>query len=109
MAAFPWKFGSFTGLSPRSFTKILTTFQILTVLSNSAEMGPNTLGGWGWDSQHDHVNLVQQATLTALHLNRKRDEDRQELGAENRDELAGAAGLLTGHQHLAKSRAAGTI
>lgn len=36
---FPWKIGSFAGLG---VTKILTTFQILTVLSNSAEIGQNT-------------------------------------------------------------------
>jgi len=33
--------------------------------------------------------------------------DKQELAAGNRDELAGAAGLLIRRQHLARSRVAG--
>lgn len=35
--------------------------------------------------------------------------DKQDLGAGNRHELAGAAGLLIGRQHLAKSRVAGAL
>lgn len=54
--------------------------QISTMLSNSVEMRPNREGE-GWGSQHGHINLVQQAALTARHLNCERDQDRQELGA----------------------------
>lgn len=35
--------------------------------------------------------------------------DKQELGAGNKDELAGAVGLLIEHQDLAKSRVAGAV
>lgn len=49
--------GSFSQAKPRSFTKPLTTFEILTILSNSVEMGPSTWEAEGWDSQRDHVSL----------------------------------------------------
>lgn len=70
-------FESFSQTKPRSCTKPLATFEILTILSNSVEMGPSTWEAEGWDSQRDHMNLApswQQAETTALHLNWKRGQ-----------------------------------
>lgn len=58
-------FESFSQNKPRSFTKPhktftkpLTTFEILTILCGLVETGPSTWEAEGWDNQHDYMKLV---------------------------------------------------